>query len=317
MEEASCPICGPEAGVDPFMKAPSGKLRFYYVRCSGCGLVLLSPRPKREELREFYDEDYYGGEDRKFRPGIEKLRRLFAKARARRTSRLFEKPGRILDVGCGQGTFLQSMQEHGWEGYGTELSPQSAARARRSGLSVSVGEIPTDAYPAASFDLITFWQVLEHLLDPAAVMGQVRRLLRSGGVVAVSTPNMESWQAAVFGNKWFHLDAPRHLFLFSPRALEKIMAAHGFRLLKLSHFSWEQNPYGWLQSSLNCMGNSVDSLYTMIKDGSSTRNRRLSLAHRGKTCLVTAALLLPSVLLSVAESILKRGATIEAFFVKD
>jgi SAM-dependent methyltransferase len=177
-----------------------------------------------------------------------------------------------------------------------------------------VGEIRENQFPPDFFDLITFWQVLEHLRDPSAVLRRIRPLLRRGGIVAISTPNVESWQARTFRGDWFHLDAPRHLFLFSPRTLETFMAAHGFRLLTLSHFCWEQNPYGWLQSFLNRVGFSNNSLYTLIKDDPPSLKRRFTLGDQGKIYMLSAALLPLCVLFSGVTGIARRGGTIEAYF---
>jgi 2-polyprenyl-3-methyl-5-hydroxy-6-metoxy-1,4-benzoquinol methylase len=314
MEEANCPICGPGGQAENFLQARSEESLFSYMRCCACGLVFLNPRPEGAELQGFYDEDYYSEGDRKFRSGVEFLRRFFARERAHRACRHFPSSGKVLDVGCGQGTFLQLMQERGWKGYGTELSAQSASRARGSGLSVSVGEIQPDQFPPDFFDLITFWQVLEHLRHPAAVLQRMRPLLRRGGIVAVSTPNVESWQAKTFGRDWFHLDAPRHLFLFSPRTLEAFMAAQGFRLLTLSHLSWEQNPYGWLQSFLNRVVFSKNSLYTLIKEAPSKRKRPFALGEKSQILFWSAALLPLCVLFSGVTGIARRGGTIEAYF---
>jgi SAM-dependent methyltransferase len=314
MEEGNCPTCGPGVRAEKFLQAPSGESLFSYVRCSACGLVFLNPRPEAAEMQGFYDEDYYGGGNRKFRSGPEVLRRLFARARARRAVRYFPSCGKVLDVGCGQGTFLQLMQEKGWKGHGTELSPRSAFRALQAGLSVSVGEIRESQFPPDFFDLITFWQVLEHLRDPSAVLRRIRPLLKRGGIVAVSTPNVESLQAKVFRGNWFHLDPPRHLYLFSPRTLVKFMAAHGFRPLTLSHFSWEQNPYGWLQSFLNRAGFAKNSLYTLIKGDPPGRKRRFTLGVQGKIYILSAALLPICLLLSGVMGVRHRGGTIEAYF---
>jgi 2-polyprenyl-3-methyl-5-hydroxy-6-metoxy-1,4-benzoquinol methylase len=314
MEKGNCAICSPGGQAENFLQARSGESLFSYMRCSACGLVFLNPRPGAAEMFRFYDEDYYGEGDQKFRSGVEVLRRFFAREKARRACRYFPSPGTVLDVGCGQGTFLRLMQRKGWKGQGTELSPGSASRAIQAGLSVSVGEIGENQFPPFCFDLITFWQVLEHLRDPAAMLERIRPLLRRGGIVAISTPNVESWQARTFRGDWFHLDAPRHLFLFSPRTLETIMTAHGFRLLTLSHFSWEQNPYGWLQSFLNRVGFSKNSLYTLIKDGSPGRKRRFTAAVQGKIYILSAALLPLCVFLSAVTGISRRGETIEAYF---
>jgi len=105
-----------------------------------------------------------------------------------------------------------------------------------------------------SFDLITLWQVLEHLPEPMKTLETLTQLLKEGGILAISTPNIESLQAEMGKNQWFHLDPPRHLYLYSPQTLEQIMGSFGFALQEIHHFSLEQNPYGWLQTMLNLMG---------------------------------------------------------------
>jgi len=314
MEKGSCAICPQGAEAQSYMRTNMGGLPFSYLKCKGCGLVFLSPRPDEREIPRFYGEDYYGEGSQKFRSCLEAPRLFFAWNRMRRVLKFFSRPGKVLDVGCGQGTFLQLIKGKGWEVAGTELTQESASRASRLGIPVSIGEIDENRFPPHSFDLITLWQVLEHLAEPRKTLKSLLGLLRKGGIVAISTPNIDSLQAEVGKDRWFHLDPPRHLYLFSPRTLERIMASLGFRLLKLHHFSLEQNPYGWLQSFLNLMGLPENSLYAIMKNTPTRGTPTLSRYQQGKSLFLAAAFLPHCLLLSLAMALLKCGDTVEAYF---
>jgi SAM-dependent methyltransferase len=206
------------------------------------------------------------------------------------------------------------LKAHGWECHGTELTAESAFRASQSGISVSVGEFQREQFPPGSFDLISFWQVLEHLPEPWKFLQRLRPLLKKGGIVAISTPNVESLQAKLAKGQWFHLDAPRHLCLFSPRTLGAMMGSLGFRTVEVHHFSMEQNPYGWLQSLLNLSGLPYDSLYTILKTQSPARRDFLTSLEKGKMLLLAAGLSPLCLFLSLGVAFLGRGDTIEAYF---
>jgi len=314
MEKGSCVLCSEETEARIYFRTNSRGDPFSYLKCQGCGLVFLSPRPDGKEIPRFYSPDYYGESPRKFRSGLEAARLFFAWNRMRRVQKFFPSSGKALDIGCGQGAFLQLLKRKGWECHGTELTEESASRAFRLGISVSVGEIDENRFPAHSFDLITLWHVLEHLSEPLNTLERVKRLLKKGGILAISTPNIDSLQAEVGRDQWFHLDPPRHLYLFSPQTLGRIMDSLGFRLLKINHFSMEQNPYGWIQSLLNRMGLPENSLYGVLKNSSKSKNGKLSPFEKAKTLLLGAGLLPHCLFLSAAMALLQRGGTFEAYF---
>ena len=114
---------------------------------------------------------------------------------------------RLLDVGCGDGSFLLAAQREGWEVAGVEINPEPA---RRAGLHI-VEAIP-QAHQAGPFDCITLWHSLEHMPDINAMMQQLRKLLNRDGTVIIAVPNNNSLQAKVFGKDWLALDVPRHLY---------------------------------------------------------------------------------------------------------
>lgn len=317
MERAGCVLCSPSPPGEAQWKAtfPGGQT-FAYVRCPGCGLVYLNPRPGREEILGYYNRDYYGEGEKKFGAWIEAPRLCFAENRARRIGRFLPRKGRVLDVGCGQGTFLQLLRREGWEVQGTELAEEPARRARQAGIPVFLGEIQEGQFGKGTLDLVTLWHVIEHLRDPAGILRRISPMVGKKGLVAISTPNVESVQARVFRERWFHLDAPRHLYLFSPETLARLMAQAGFRMFYLNHFSLEQNPYGWVQSALNRLAFPQGALYSFLKTQPG-RKRLENLPLLGKMLLLSAALLLPSIVISSLMAWRGEGGTLEAYFVKE
>jgi 2-polyprenyl-3-methyl-5-hydroxy-6-metoxy-1,4-benzoquinol methylase len=143
--------------------------------------------------------------------------------------------GKILDVGCGNGNYLYSLRELGWETYGVEMDEQVCHYVREVlGLTVFQGTLEEAHLPNNLFDVVTMRHVLEHLPDPSRSLAEVYRLLRAGGSVLIETPNIESVQARFFRARWFHLDIPRHLYHFTPATLPALLQKTGFSEIRLS-----------------------------------------------------------------------------------
>jgi len=148
---------------------------------------------------------------------------------------------------------LSALREQGRRVVGTERSVESARPARENGLPVFVGDLSA-LRQDARFDLIVLFHVLEHLEDPCAALAACAAHLTPTGRIVIAVPNLASWQARVFGPWWFHLDAPRHLVHFSPRALDRAFATIGLQRVRTSFASAEHDPYGWVQSALDRLG---------------------------------------------------------------
>lgn len=142
--------------------------------------------------------------------------------------------GRLLDVGCGDGTFLDRMRWLGWEVEGIEPDPQAAQSAReRYGLAIRSERIEDAGLPESGFDAVTMNHAIEHVPDPVRVLAMISRSLRAGGTFVARTPNLESFGHRVFQDAWMHLDPPRHLHLFSPATLRACAEAAGLAVRSL------------------------------------------------------------------------------------
>lgn len=201
-----------------------------------------------------YDDSYYGQNERKFTGWIEKILDYFRFQKARTVMRYINAPGNILDIGCGNGRFIQGLIDKNFNGYGIELPSKSAERATRiSGLTLKIGTLCVDDFGEHFFDAVTMWHVIEHLPAPRKTLQIIGRILKKGGFLMISLPNIDSFQSRLFGNRWLHLDSPRHLCFFSASDLKEILQPFGFEIVKIKYFSLEQNPFGMQQSILNCL----------------------------------------------------------------
>jgi 2-polyprenyl-3-methyl-5-hydroxy-6-metoxy-1,4-benzoquinol methylase len=140
----------------------------------------------------------------------------------------YKQGGAILDIGCSSGSFLAGMNNGLWKLYGIEMDSATAERAKlTSGAEVFVGDIMGAPFSASSFDVITAFDVLEHVYHPREFLERVLHWLRPGGIFFARLPNIDSWEARLFGTYWYGLELPRHLYHFSPRSMRCLVAEVG------------------------------------------------------------------------------------------
>jgi SAM-dependent methyltransferase len=228
-----------------------GPERFRLERCSRCGHLYQNPRPTEASIDRYYPSGYISFE-RAIEDEPSLLRRLERRygswKRSSRIERAAGRIGRLLDVGCATGIFLASMRHAGWQVEGVEPSPSASTYAReRLGLKVLTGRLEEAHYPEASFDVVTLWDVLEHVHEPRPVIAEAARILRPGGLLIVSVPNPDSIEARLLGEHWLGWDLPRHLNLFSPPQLRSFLASEGLSIEQTSSF---MEGYGLLVMSL-------------------------------------------------------------------
>ena len=260
-----------------YCKSEKSKVRFdiqdifkdnYQLReCLQCETSYLNPKPTSKQLERAYNDDYYGEGETKFNPTVEKVIDFFRQSNAKRMAKLFNGKGAILDLGCGNGSFLSNIGKHGnFELYGLELQGKSAERAKeKKEIKLTVGELREDTYPINSFDVITLIHVFEHLPNPKESLIIIRKILKPDGLLLLEFPNIDSWQSSYFKQHWLHLDPPRHLNLFKPKRLKMELEILGFSCVKESYMSTQFSPFGMQQSFLNCIGIKRDLLYEFLK----------------------------------------------------
>jgi SAM-dependent methyltransferase len=232
-QRTACPLCGGPRHT-PLIEAPDPTAdagpRFSVVRCSDCGLCFTNPRPDPESIRQFYPNTYRPHQTAARSQRQPSDRPGWRRRQSRRYGRLrSDGPGRLLDVGCGAGQFLQLMRQAGWEVTGLDLSAEVVARVRdEMGLRALAGSLPHPELPPESFDLVTMWQSLEHFHQPLEMLQEAHALLAPGGRLLAAVPNLDSGSFRLFGPSWFGLDLPRHLVHFTPLTLRAMLERAGF-----------------------------------------------------------------------------------------
>jgi SAM-dependent methyltransferase len=255
VERVSCDGCGAD---DPHRLFEAGDTlhhgpgTFSVVRCRGCGLVYVSPRPTPDELPRYYPGDAYephqeayegapGGRADAIRrwlfaPHPGGLRRRLARAHNVLSHRVFvaDAPGRVLDVGCGTGGYLRTWQRLGWRVEGVEPVAAAAARAAATlGAPVHVGSIDDVVLPDRAYDHVTMCHSLEHVPAPRRALARLWRALRPAGKPLVMVPNFASWERALLGPRWLGLEVPRHLYHFEPGTLRALLSRAGFEPIQI------------------------------------------------------------------------------------
>lgn len=217
--------------------------RYAILRCTSCGLGFLDPQPGPEELLRLYGEEYFAG-NRVGTPGydrylveLENHRLTFADR-----LRLLPRPStgdRLLDVGASIGVFVEQARQAGWLAEGIEPSEWAAGYARDVlHQPVQAGTIESRQFPSEAFSIVTMWEVIEHLPDPGAVLAEIHRLLRPGGILALSTPDAGSTVTRLMGRRWpGWRKIPEHLFYFDRSTLSRLLRGAGFEPMDWKHVS--------------------------------------------------------------------------------
>jgi SAM-dependent methyltransferase len=250
-----CPFCdGSRSTVVHSLTAPGGRIAevFELRECRTCGIVFLDPRLDERALTRLYDEDFYFSTGWSYRSLAAQIIELIQVQRRRRVER-YVRPGQLLDIGSGDGSFVHHMARHGWDATGIDPSPAALQFAGhcRSGGRFLQGSLEDYAGSAGSLDLITMWQVLEHIGQPRQALRRCHDLLRPGGLLVASVPNIEGWSSRLTGERWWGLDVPRHLVHYSPVTLSRAVERSGLRVVRIRHRSLQYDPYALLHSSLD------------------------------------------------------------------
>lgn len=232
-EEVNCNLCG----------IRDEELLFFsperIVRCRRCGLIYCNPRLDARSLARIYSKDYFVRDQRD--AGIDYkayadyigeepvIIRSMIK-RIKKVERFSPGKGKMLDVGCAAGFSLIAARERGWHAEGIECSEFCVQYARSRGLLVHQGTLRDYPGSEESIDAVTMWDYLEHSPDPLGDLTACRRLLRQGGVILLSIPNVDSWSYRLLGRKWIGFKNIEHLYFFSRNTIGKLARRAGLSL---------------------------------------------------------------------------------------
>src|SRR3989344_2218742 len=236
MQNISCNLCGIDTGKLLFeskdlLYGVTNKV-FRVVRCTRCSLVYLNPQPEGAEIATFYPNTYrpYKIDDSTISYALPK-----------------EPKKNVLDVGCGSGDLLVNIaKKHpDWALYGLDFDARAVHIARSFGFNIFHGSLPHARYENNFFDEIHMNHVLEHTPNPRETVEEAARILKDTGELIIITPNFRSLSRIIFRNYWYHIDTPRHLFLFTPKTLRAVLKRAGLKKIK---FQFILSPKYFLQS---------------------------------------------------------------------
>lgn len=266
------------------------------VRCAACGAATTDPWPSEAELSGAYGEWYRPASGRRFGSvGDELLRRTRGSLAARLDA--IAPPGPVLDVGAGDGTLIDALAERG----------RAATGLERASTRADLRDEPIEAMDG-EWAAVVFWHSLEHLPAPGEAIRHAARLLAPRGVVVVAVPDAGSLQARAFGDRWLHLDRPRHLVHLTATALASGLERHGLRIERVSGVRGGQVVIGWLDGLVGSLPGGLN-LYQALR----RREARSVPLTRGRwaASLAAGVVLLPvAALAATAEVALRRSGTI-------
>lgn len=262
----SCHVCGSRGQIvysgleDHLFHVPGA---WDVKRCLNldCGLLWLDPTPNPEDIQRAYANYYTHGDGdlagsflqvvkEKAKRGYRAAKFAFEADQATARDRILGSliglfpPGReyldygfaqladlekgdMLEIGCGNGNFLALMSRWGWTTEGVDFDRAAVDKALQKGVKAIRGDLESQRYPDCRFDVVFSSHVIEHVMDPAALVAESLRVLKPGGRCIVVTPNVLSWSHRLFGRHWRGLEPPRHLHLFTPQSLCNLAASSG------------------------------------------------------------------------------------------
>jgi 2-polyprenyl-3-methyl-5-hydroxy-6-metoxy-1,4-benzoquinol methylase len=233
-----CPLCDADSHkafmdirLDPAQAGYLGVDVFHLVRCGGCGLLYLNPRPSDELLRFYYS---HSEQSRKFMEdvmiGEKNIKTKYWDNALDRLERLLGRPGRLLDIGCGAGGLVRTALNRGWDAMGVDSSELLAAAAvKLCPGRIRCAPFRADDYDPDSFDVVTLFDVLEHVTDIHGVISDAARLLRPGGILTATVPDARSPFFRLYRRRWRMVITVGHITYFDRPAVERLLDGHGLR----------------------------------------------------------------------------------------
>lgn len=224
LEVVDCPMCGSRDREPMYEKDGFGM-----VRCPGCDLVYLNPRLPYEDLVAAYNAGEFSPIEY-YEQNIPQDTRTF-QHRLRVLAKHAGGSGRLLDIGCNIGTLMRVASEHGWTPTGVEFN-KNAARYAREHYGLDIRDVPflETEFDDDHFDVVVMSDVIEHLTEPMETLEECHRILKPGGTLLLTTPNVGAPVARLSGKRWLHFKPNEHLLYFTPETLGKMLDRTGFEM---------------------------------------------------------------------------------------
>ncbi len=219
-----CPVCGGQEFKHLFYKDKEP-----FVRCAQCHFTLINPRPSFDQIAKTYDSVYSENYTKK----AEKKRKR-ALRRVRRLKRSYKSFGNWLDVGCSAGFVVEAAQNEGFTGYGIDIEAGGLAYGKKVlGLANLIeGTLGEYHYPSQFFDVISAYDVIEHVPDLNLFLTEIKRILKPRGILDIGTPNIDHWRVPKNLPTWNEFKPSEHLYYFNKGTLSKLLAKNNLKIVK-------------------------------------------------------------------------------------
>ncbi len=320
-QKPNCVFCGEELSVSVLKNITRKGITCDVSECPKCQVAMTHPFPSDKQIADLYSTgNYRTSAGTRFNSIVENLVYRATVIKRKRIEK-YAKIGKIIDIGCGRGLFLDIMRRGGWDVVGLELNEETASYAQHMyGLKVYTGEDAEKSLESESFDVVHFCGVLEHSKKPDILLSEAKRLLKSNGLLIILLPDFRSFEFKLGKENWLHLDLPFHLFHFTEAGLSQILREKGFKIRDVKRFHLEYSPFGWLQTLLNISKVRFNFLYDLLKSESFRKGKKRSDDLFGMIgTLILLPIYLPLALLfSVLEPVFfKRGGIVEIHASKE
>ncbi|MEA5405850.1 class I SAM-dependent methyltransferase [Arcicella sp. DC2W] len=283
MEKIStCPICQ-QNSFSTFLNVQDytvSQETFDIVNCNSCGFKFTNPRPTIDKIGAYYKAESYISHTNTSKGLIAKIyhsvRKYTLKGKLELVNNLFPSKGKLLDVGCGTGMFLNVCKEDGWKVFGIEPDDDARAIAEQINQSTIKNDV-ISSFQNEQFDIISLWHVLEHVHQLNETIDWLYERLSNDGSLIIAVPNHESEDAAIYGNKWAAYDVPRHLYHFSQKTIKQLFEQHNFRLektlpMKFDSFYVSMLSTKYQTGKINYLKAFVDGLKSNLKAENNQQN---------------------------------------------
>jgi len=208
------------------LKPLAGYEKHYLQKCNNCSFVFCYKKPTNQELI-----DHYGLYPRSNGISPITIKRYEALLD---TFEPYRKSNNIIDVGCGDGFFLQVAKQRGWNVYGTEFTDEAVNVCIDKGIDMKKGKLDAKNYPNDFFDVVTSFEVIEHINNPVEDVTNYNKILRTGGMMYVTTPNFNSISRNLLGVNWNIIEYPEHLSYYTAKTIKRLFCDNGFDVKKVT-----------------------------------------------------------------------------------